>query len=111
MLMIFILTFGASKAFVENFGNSKRIVEVLPKMLFSLGWTKVGIVTKNGRKYMEMIKGHYLTNVGFTFGIGKSLKDFDGNYRCYDGFYLEDGLTTNNINDISLIMRYSFVHK
>ena len=47
--------------FVKNSiqADSEKIVaikSILPKILFSLGWTKIGIVTESGRNFTELLQ-------------------------------------------------------
>ena len=94
-IILFYLTFGIPLASCNN-----EIQTFLPKVFFNLGWTKVGIVTKNPQHFINIVKDETMTDLGFTISIQKSLQDYEGNYGSYDGFFLDDGLSTENIIDI-----------
>ena len=102
ILLFFLYIFGT----VQSSEKSREVKENLPDIFFSLGWTKIGIVARNGRHFTDMVKDQKISQLGFTFRIQENLLDFENDYGSFDGFYLDDGLTIKNLKEISAIVKY-----
>ena len=91
--------------------DAKEMMFLLPKTFFGIGWTKIGIVAKNGGNLRNIFKADQMPSVGFTFCIKEKITDFENDHISYDGFFLEDGLSNENLEDISTLAKFMKPYK
>ena len=105
LLWHFILFYGSDGLALEPNGTAE-IIQNLPNTFFNVGWSKIGIVTKSPKNFISLFKSQALTDIGSTFCVRSSLRDFKNEFNSYDGFFIGDDLSTENLKEMSSLLKY-----